>query len=169
VVYEGVSKSFRTDGLERELQMVQLSATRCSCIAILWVSLVSFAATVLRVVASQRVFIVVVYVVIDSVRKLLGIPSYIAWYRQGLWPVTWQTCPLDREDALCQTKPHLFDCNQNVVMNPGGAACHDGMTDWLTVSCKVSLTVTIAKMRLNSTRVYPKFPDWVDNEMKQQQ
>jgi hypothetical protein len=34
-VYEGVSKSFRTSRLERELQMVQLSATRCSCIAIL--------------------------------------------------------------------------------------------------------------------------------------
>jgi hypothetical protein len=42
--YEGVSKSFRTGRLERELQMVQLSATRCSCIAILWDSLVSFAA-----------------------------------------------------------------------------------------------------------------------------
>jgi len=37
--YEGVSKSFRTGRPERELQMVQLSATRCSCIAILWVSL----------------------------------------------------------------------------------------------------------------------------------
>jgi hypothetical protein len=34
-MYEGVSKSFRTGRLERELQMVQLSATRCSCIAIL--------------------------------------------------------------------------------------------------------------------------------------
>jgi len=33
--YEGVSKSFRTGRLEWELQMVQ-----CSCIAILWVSLV---------------------------------------------------------------------------------------------------------------------------------
>jgi hypothetical protein len=33
--YEGVSKSFRTGRLERELQMVQLSATRCSRIAIL--------------------------------------------------------------------------------------------------------------------------------------
>jgi hypothetical protein len=33
--YEGVSKSFRTDRLWREQQMVQLSATRCSCIAIL--------------------------------------------------------------------------------------------------------------------------------------
>jgi hypothetical protein len=33
--YEGISKSFRIGRLERELQMVQLSATRCSCIAIL--------------------------------------------------------------------------------------------------------------------------------------
>jgi hypothetical protein len=32
-LYEGVSKSFRTGRLERELQVVQLSAT--SCIAIL--------------------------------------------------------------------------------------------------------------------------------------
>jgi hypothetical protein len=58
--YEGVSESFRTGRLERELQMVQLSATTCSCIAILWVSLVSFVAITLCV-ASQRVFIVVVY------------------------------------------------------------------------------------------------------------
>jgi hypothetical protein len=49
-----------TDCLERELQMVQLSTTRCSCIAILWGSLVSSAAITLCV-ASQRVFIVVVY------------------------------------------------------------------------------------------------------------
>jgi hypothetical protein len=52
--YEGVSKSFRTGHLERELQMVELSATRCSCIATSWVSLVSFAAITLCV-ASQRV------------------------------------------------------------------------------------------------------------------
>jgi hypothetical protein len=32
--YEGVSKSFRTGCLELELQMVQLSVTRCSYIAI---------------------------------------------------------------------------------------------------------------------------------------
>jgi hypothetical protein len=54
--YAAVSKSFRTDRLERKLQMVQLSATGCSCIAILWVSLVSFAATTFCV-ASQRVFV----------------------------------------------------------------------------------------------------------------
>jgi hypothetical protein len=39
-----VSKSFRTGHLEWELQMVQLSAIRWSCIAILWVRLVIFAA-----------------------------------------------------------------------------------------------------------------------------
>jgi hypothetical protein len=32
--YEVVSKSFRTGRLEREMQMLQLSATRCSYIAI---------------------------------------------------------------------------------------------------------------------------------------
>jgi hypothetical protein len=56
---EGVSKTFRTGRLERELQMLQLSATKCSCIAILWVSIVSFAAITLCV-ASQRVFIIVI-------------------------------------------------------------------------------------------------------------
>jgi hypothetical protein len=34
-VYEGVSKTFRTGHLERELQMVQLSSTGCNRIAIL--------------------------------------------------------------------------------------------------------------------------------------
>jgi hypothetical protein len=58
-MYDGVSESFWTGRLERELQMVQLSATRFSCIAILWVSLVSFTTITLRV-ASQRVFIFVV-------------------------------------------------------------------------------------------------------------
>jgi hypothetical protein len=73
LVYEGVSKRFRTGRLERELQMIQLSATRCSFIAILWVSLVSFSAITLCF-ASQRVFIAI-YFVIDSVRKLLDKPS----------------------------------------------------------------------------------------------
>jgi hypothetical protein len=73
-MYDWVSKSFRTGRLERELQTIQLCATRCSCIAILWVSLVSFVAITLCV-ASQRVFIVV-HFVIDSVRKLLDKSSY---------------------------------------------------------------------------------------------
>jgi hypothetical protein len=61
LMHEGVSKSFRTGRLERELQMVQLTATMCSCIAILWVSLVSFAAITLCV-ATQWVFIVVLVI-----------------------------------------------------------------------------------------------------------
>jgi hypothetical protein len=69
--YKGVSKSFWIGRPERELQMVQLSATRWSCIAILWVIIVSFAAITLCV-ACQRVFIVVrVYFAIESVRSLL--------------------------------------------------------------------------------------------------
>jgi hypothetical protein len=73
--YEGVSKSNGTGRLVQ--QMVQLSATRCSCIAILWVSLASFVAITLCI-ASQRVIPKVsVYFVINSVRKLLDTPSYI--------------------------------------------------------------------------------------------
>jgi hypothetical protein len=82
---EEVSKSFRTVRVEREVEMVELSATRCSCIAILWVSLVSFAAITLCV-ASQRVFVViVVYFVIDSVRKLLDTPSYVPFHLCFKW------------------------------------------------------------------------------------
>jgi hypothetical protein len=54
--------------------MVQLSATWRSCIGILCINLVSFAAITLCF-ASQRAF-VVVYFVIYSVRKLLDTPSY---------------------------------------------------------------------------------------------
>jgi hypothetical protein len=73
-IYEGVSKSFWTGHLEGELQMVELSANMCSCVTILWVSLVSFA-TITLCVASQQMFIVV-YFVIDSVWKLLDTPLY---------------------------------------------------------------------------------------------
>jgi hypothetical protein len=56
------------------MQIVRLSPTRCSCIAILCVSLVSFA-TITLCFASQPLFIVVQFV-IDSVRKLLDSPLY---------------------------------------------------------------------------------------------
>jgi hypothetical protein len=52
--------------------MVQFSASRCSCIAILLVSLVSFVA-ITFCVASQGVSVVVDFV-IDSVSKLLDTP-----------------------------------------------------------------------------------------------
>jgi hypothetical protein len=84
-LHEGVSRSFRNARLERELQMLQLSATRCSCVTILWVSLVSFASIILCV-ASRRVLIVVVvvlYFAIDSVRQLLDTPSYHEYYGES--------------------------------------------------------------------------------------
>jgi hypothetical protein len=56
--------------------MVQLSATKCRCIAILWVVLVSFA-TITLCVASQRVVPKVsACFFIDSVRKRLDTPWY---------------------------------------------------------------------------------------------
>jgi hypothetical protein len=45
--------------------MVQLSANKCSCVAILWVSLLSFD-TITLCVASERVFIVVYFVMTQS-------------------------------------------------------------------------------------------------------
>jgi hypothetical protein len=73
--YVGVSKSFRTGHLERELQMVQPSATRCSYIAIVWVSLASFAVITLCVASQQVIPKVSVYFVIESVWKFLDTPS----------------------------------------------------------------------------------------------
>jgi hypothetical protein len=78
-LYEGVSESFWTGHLERELQMVQFSATRCTCIMISWVSLVSFATITLCV--PSWVF-TVIYFIINSVRKLLDTPSSITYNRQ---------------------------------------------------------------------------------------
>jgi hypothetical protein len=56
--------------------MVPLSSTRCTCIGILWVSLVNFAAITLYVASERVIPNVSVYFVIDSVRKILYTPSY---------------------------------------------------------------------------------------------
>jgi hypothetical protein len=67
--------------------MVQLSATRCNCIAILWVSLVRFAAITLCVASQRAIPEVSVYFVIDSVWKILDTPSYstMACYETRSW------------------------------------------------------------------------------------
>jgi hypothetical protein len=63
----------------------KLSATRCSCIDILWVSRVSFAVVTLCV-ASQRVIPKVSpYFFIDSVRKLLDTPSHVIFLNEGIF------------------------------------------------------------------------------------
>jgi hypothetical protein len=75
MIHEDVTKSFRTGRLEREIQIVELFATRSICIAILWVNLVSFA-TITLCVASERVIPKVsIYIFIDLVWKLLDTPS----------------------------------------------------------------------------------------------
>jgi hypothetical protein len=66
-----VSKSFRTGRLQRVLRMVQLSATTRSCIAIMWVSLISFAAIILYVAYQRVITKVSLNFVIDSVRKIV--------------------------------------------------------------------------------------------------
>jgi hypothetical protein len=53
ILYEGVSKSIRTGRLERELQMVQLSASRCSCIDIMWVGILSVATITLLLLLKE--------------------------------------------------------------------------------------------------------------------
>jgi hypothetical protein len=70
--------------------MVQLSATRYSYIAILWVSLMSSAAMTLCV-ASQLVFLLLLllllllsFFVIDSFRKLFYTPSYITFFDRAI-------------------------------------------------------------------------------------
>jgi hypothetical protein len=72
--------------------MIQLSATRCSCIAILWVSLVSFVAITLCVPSQWVITKVSVDFFIDSVRKLLDTPSYVCdkWTPRPLRYVTQQ-------------------------------------------------------------------------------
>jgi len=90
VAYKGVSKSSWTGCLEWELKMVQFSVTRCNFITILRVNLVSFAAITLCV-TSQWMFIVV-YFIIDSVRKHLDAPSYLSCVRDNSWPVDVKCC-----------------------------------------------------------------------------
>jgi len=60
--------------------MVQLSATRYSCITILLISLVSFAAITFCVASQQVVPKVSIYFVIDSLWKLLDTPLYVYTY-----------------------------------------------------------------------------------------
>jgi hypothetical protein len=79
----GYGRLATTGRLERELQMVQLSATRCSCIAILWVSLVSSAAITPLCYFSTSVCSWCLFRY-DSVPKLLDTPSYICYLNSSV-------------------------------------------------------------------------------------
>jgi len=85
--HESVSKSFWTGCLEREMQMVQPSATRYSCITIFLVGLVSFAIVTLCVASQLVIPKVRVHFVIYSVQKLLDTPSYS-------WTDEHDSCPI---------------------------------------------------------------------------
>jgi hypothetical protein len=141
--------------------MVQLSATRCRCIAILWVSLVSFSAITLYV-ASQRVFIVVSeYFVLDSVRKLLDTPLYnqqlghpsscmFDWYLLALIPSGTppsQVC-IRSVVKFCHLS-WIFSCSEFVH-----SKCH---AQFGTRQC-VGRTFHLREC-------IQKFPGWVDNEI----
>jgi hypothetical protein len=120
--------------------MVQLSATRCSCIAILWVSVVSFAAITLYV-ASQLVFIVVVDFVIDSVRKILDTTSYIdnhkpmiaahVYVSKSQISKQWRMrhiCRRFKQREPTITKAHItkwshYTCVRNIWLMGGGSSC----------------------------------------------
>jgi hypothetical protein len=113
-VCEGVSRSFRTGRLERELP----SATRRSCIAILWVSLVSFAAITLCV-ASQQVFIVVCFVMTQSGN--FWIHLRIVPYGDGR-----RRYQLRRRRRLVSASTfwsETFDESCSTVFNVGGGSC----------------------------------------------
>jgi hypothetical protein len=109
--YEGVSNSFRTGRLERQQQVVQLSATICSCIATLRVSLVSFAVLTFCV-ASQRVTTKVsVYFVIDSVRKLLDTLSYSMMMGQQILNFASSPCStFPRSPRPLSPSKNIFPC-----------------------------------------------------------
>jgi hypothetical protein len=71
-----VSKSFRTGRLERELQLVQISATRCNCIAVWWVLLPNPLCCFLTSVCCCCCCCCCCWFRYDPVRKLLDTPSY---------------------------------------------------------------------------------------------
>jgi len=107
LLYKGVSKSFWTGCLEWELKMVQLSATRCSCIAVLWVSLASFSAVTLCVVS--RVFIVVVCLVMDSVRNFWIHPRTNEHIYKSVWKwQSWDSCTVMLRSGACLQQWNLM-------------------------------------------------------------
>jgi hypothetical protein len=98
LTYEGVSKSFWTDRLGRELQMAQLSAIRCSGIAILWVSLVSFAAITICIASRTSVYCF----------------KRIFLYR--LSPESFGYPPDRRKDKRFRTETHQAFCKSNLLV-----------------------------------------------------
>jgi len=134
-MYEGVSKSFQTGRLEGELQMVHLSATERSCITILRVSLVSFAAITIYV-ASQSVCCscclfryrlspeTFEYTLVCVLCACPDVTTYMCSAQVRMWPCT---CALRR--YWCD---HLFAASRNCV-NGRGTLCEYDLVPRCTV------------------------------------
>jgi hypothetical protein len=93
--------------------MVQLSATRCSCIAILWVSLVSFAVITLCV-ASQRVFIFI------SVSMYSG----IFWIHPRTTNAPYNLCNATDDDSEQHTPFIYFVATNRLFQSTGKFSIH---------------------------------------------
>jgi hypothetical protein len=161
--------------------MVQLAATRCSCIAILWVSLLSFAVIALCV-ASQRVFIVDVYFVIDSVQKLLDVPSYfvpcfLLRLTQFNFPLLsmCKCIPFTRLNFMEEWEWSLWLHYQQIFWNCivnwyRCQLCKNFFQDTYYLKFCFLLKVIFFYARCNRYRFFhvggriQKFPDWVDKE-----
>jgi hypothetical protein len=86
--------------------MVQLSATRCSCIAILWVILVSFA-TISLCIPSQRVFVVIsVYFVMTQFERF--------WIHPCISPAFMLYCLFTRNEKFTFCHPETVTDNSFV-------------------------------------------------------
>jgi hypothetical protein len=103
---------------------------RRSCIAILWVSLVSFIAIILCVVSQRLILRVNLYFVIDSVRKLLDTPSYLRL----------DSCPLGRDSKSRSCEQDAGPRNCTWYLRISGKECHKKRNPrvartWLPYSC----------------------------------
>jgi hypothetical protein len=91
--------------------MVQLSATRCICIATLWVSLVSFAAITLCV-ATELMFIVVVYFVMTQSGNFWIHPRIDSLY----FIPEHSHCEFALLLLVCRTRKVRSVCHKNIVL-----------------------------------------------------
>jgi hypothetical protein len=84
--------------------MVQLSATRCSCIAILWVSILSFAAIPFVLLLKECLCCLFLY---DLFGKLLDTPSYVCIYiihtHINIWQLRYPWDKLTQNQVLRST------------------------------------------------------------------
>jgi hypothetical protein len=115
--------------------MVQLSAIRFSCVAILWVSLMSFAAITFHVASEQVIPKANIYFVVDSIRKLLFSP--VCACLSSWWECL---CVCTALFALCAWTWHVTDqeCNGAQCLRPATCRWNCAVTSWRYSNCTTS-------------------------------